>query len=125
MKRIWLGIGVLAALIAVGVWSMFAADAIHGDMARQLHQAAYRTDSRQAFDTSQQVQRQWERYFLFTATMADHTDVDEIDALFAQMEVCRTRGDSRRITRTTSKSTGTNRIVCTGSCTTAEYGSLI
>ena len=93
MKRIWLGFGVLAALIAVGVWSMFAADAIHGDMARQLHQAAYRTDSRQAFDTSQQVQRQWERYFLFTATMADHTDVDEIDALFAQMEVCRTRGD--------------------------------
>ena len=36
--------------------------------------------------------------------------------------VCRIPGDSRRIPKIISESTGTSRTVCTGSCTTAVYG---
>lgn len=93
MKRIWLGLGVLAALLVVGIWSMLRTDAVHTAMAEQLRQAARETDAHAAYAAGELVQRQWQEHRGLTGSTADHTQIDEIDSLFAQLEICRLRQD--------------------------------
>ena len=90
MNRLWFGVGLLVLLLALSLWVTTAMLCVHKPIAESLEQA-----SRQALSgdfpggvaTAQQAQRSWERHKHATASVADHAPMDEIDGLFAELEV--------------------------------------
>ncbi len=90
MKRLWLGLGILALLLAVSSTVFIAMDRIHSPIAQTLSQAA---DAAEAEDwenasaLAEAARARWERYRHFTAMVADHTPMDELDGLFQELTI--------------------------------------
>lgn len=92
MKRLWIGLGILLALLVAGVWSMNRMEEVHSGIATELEQAAMvlrEADWQRGDALLGSACKSWEDNRNLTAFMADHTTLDEIDATFAQMEVYR------------------------------------
>lgn len=92
MKRLWLGLGLLAGLLAAGLWAMAAMDSTHSSISDHLQQSAQAAQAQhweQADDLARSAASEWKKSWHFSAAMADHTVLDNIDALFAQAEVYR------------------------------------
>lgn len=88
MKRSWIGLGILAALLVIclGVGCLMC----RGQMpiAWGLSQAAEfgaDQDWEKALPLFQDAKTRWERNRHWVACVADHTPMEEIDALFAQL----------------------------------------
>ena len=95
MKRLWLGVGILLALMAVNLWAMGYTRQTHQRISGTLEKACEAALAEDWF-TAQRLQRQamekWEKSWSITAALSDHTELDEIDAGFARLEVyCRDR----------------------------------
>lgn len=93
MKRIWLGLGLLGLLLGLGLLTARSMDRVNGTIARDLEQAAQSESWKEAAALSQGAAEAWQRHSHFTASLADHKDIDQIDGLFAQLEVLRRRED--------------------------------
>ncbi len=90
MKRLWLGIVLLAALLAVSLATQAATNRIHDPMAKDLEQAAEAAlagDWAEADRLYARSRDAWQRYHGATASIADHSPMDELDMLFAQLQV--------------------------------------
>ena len=89
MKRIWIGIILLTALLGAGFWiSSFMAQS-HNPVARDIRQAGNLALEEQWGAAQAYAKRgrdRWETKWPVTAAFADHEPMDEIDALFAQLE---------------------------------------
>lgn len=88
-RRFWLGVGILTLFLAVGLWAMFFMDAIHEPVCQKLEQAAQAAaagDMDAGIGLAQQANELWSAHRRSTAAVADHTPMDEIDSLFAQMQ---------------------------------------
>lgn len=94
MKRIWIGVGILLALLAVGIFIMWITDRRLGEVSWQLQKAAVETDWDRAVSLAQDAKERWEQNWYFSAALADHTDIDQIDAVFAQLEIYRQHRDA-------------------------------
>jgi len=89
MKRSWLGVGLLAIMLVIGLLVTRAMGRIHDPIARDLTAAgeyALAGNWNQAEALSQQASDSWEKHALFRACFADHNPTEEIDACFAQLE---------------------------------------
>ena len=95
MRRIWIGIGVLVAILAISIATMIGLQKVHEPLAQNLEEAACETDWAKAAEISQQAEQRWRQYRHFTAALADHEEMDRIDGVFAQLEVCRRQGDAQ------------------------------
>ncbi len=96
MKRFWIGITVLAVLLAAGVAITAYISGSHAPISDQLAQAAQAAENEtwtQATDLARQAQAQWLQCRDFTAAFADHTVLEEIDAIFAEIDVYAATGD--------------------------------
>lgn len=93
MKRLWLGIGVLAALLAAGFLSMRNASIHQQRVCARLEeatQAAARGDWESAYRLTRKTAELWQEGWDAWAALSDHTELDEIDAGFARLKVyCR------------------------------------
>lgn len=92
MKRLWVGVVLLAALLAAGLWSarvMTESSSAVRDALTGSARAADLGHWKQADAFASTAQAQWRRSRDLTSALADHTLLDEIDALFAQAEVYR------------------------------------
>lgn len=92
MKRSWIGLGLLLVLLAASLLVTWAMDRIHTPIAEMLRQAAESTalaDWDSADQYFQAAKGDWEHQEHFRACLADHSPVEEIDALFAQLSVYR------------------------------------
>ena len=90
MKRSWIGLGILLVLLVIGLLVTWGMGKLHEPIARELEQAAsfaLEDDWARAVPTAAAAKTSWERGRHFAACFADHTPMEEIDALFAQMEV--------------------------------------
>lgn len=90
MGRFWLGIGLLAAFLALGLWVSTEATDAHTSIAQILEQATEKTlagDFSAGKALAQKAARQWEKSWHGTASIADHDPMDEIDGLFAQLDI--------------------------------------
>ncbi len=90
MKRLWLGVGVLAALLAVSIWIMDFADGHQEKICSRLEdakQAALVGDWEAVGRLTEQAVGLWEDSWAVWSTLSDHTELDEIDAGFARLEV--------------------------------------
>ncbi len=90
MKRLWLGIGILAAILALCCTVTLSMECIHTPIAEDLSraaEAAQKEDWDKANALAAAAKARWEQYWHFTAMVADHTPMDELDGLFAELEV--------------------------------------
>ena len=95
MKRIWIGIVLLGLLLIGGIGTGEFMEQAHDPVARDVRQAGevvLRDQWELAQALVKRAQDRWEEKWPVTAAIADHEPMDEIDALFAQLE---TSGQTR------------------------------
>lgn len=90
MGKLWLGAGLLALFLVLGLWVGTAMDTAHMDISQALTEAAELAldgQLEQGYRVAQQAQNQWDEKWHGSACVADHAPMDEIDGLFAQLAV--------------------------------------
>lgn len=90
MKRFWLGLALLLLLLGVGLTVSAGMDRIHlgiRDSLRQAQAAAHAEDWPTAQALVDRAYGDWQRYHPITASFADHTPMDELDTLFAELQI--------------------------------------
>ncbi len=90
MKRLWLGIVLLAALLAASLAVQVITNRIHNPISKDLEQAADAAlsgDWAEADRLYHRSQDAWQRHHSATASLADHSPMDELDMLFAELQV--------------------------------------
>ncbi len=93
MKRFWLGITVLAVLLALGWGVAFFMERCHTPISIELMTAAKVSQPEHASQHAQSAHRRWLHCRDFTAAFADHSVLEEIDALFAEIDIYASAGD--------------------------------
>lgn len=97
MKRFWIGITVLAVLLASGWAVAFFMERCHTPISKELAQASQIAVSgqlKQAAKIADNAKTQWLSCRDFTAAFADHDVLEEMDALFAEIDVYAVTGNS-------------------------------
>lgn len=88
MKRLWLGLIIVAVLLIGGALSSKALTAIHTPIASDLDRAAAAAmagDWGAAQDMLLHATVRWERFRALTATLTDHAPLDQADSLFREL----------------------------------------
>ncbi len=96
MKRGWLGAGILACFLILGVITSAAMDRAHLPTCQMLDQAADKTlrgDFEGGIALGMAAKGRWERQWSGTAIVADHSPMDDVDALFGEMEIYAQTGE--------------------------------
>ena len=95
-KRFYLGVGILAFFLILGLGISLIVSHIGTPISQQLAQASQEALSgnlEQGISLALQSRTQWEAAWHGTAMVSDHTPMDEIDSLFAQAELYAQAGD--------------------------------
>lgn len=90
MKRIWIGVGLLAVLLAGGLWIAGAMENAHEPGASDLRRAselALDGDWLKAEALVERARESWEEKWRITASFSDHEPMDTIDGVFAQLKI--------------------------------------
>lgn len=88
MKRFWIGIVILAVILAGSIVLTVAMPNVHMPISRQLSDAAdaaQKENWARAEDLANAAFARWESNRSFTAAVADHAPMEAIDSGFAQM----------------------------------------
>ena len=88
MARGWLGAGVLAVCFALSLFATGAMENAHEPACDLLTQAADMTlagNFDEAVPLAMEAKSRWEQAWNGTAVVADHSPMDDVDALFAEM----------------------------------------
>lgn len=89
MKRLWIGVVLLAALLLAGILMTGAFRLYFRSLSQNLDlaaAAAMKEDWVKAEEGTAQAKKAWERKRNLIAAVADHEPVEEMDNLFAQLE---------------------------------------
>ena len=90
MKRTWLGLGLLLIFLVAGCLVTFSFHRIYTPTAQILEEASQKALDGQwenACAGAKTALERWNRYRNFTAAVADHAPLEEMDALFSQLEI--------------------------------------
>lgn len=89
-KRFWLGTAILTFFLLLGLLTVWAMQAIHEPAQVDLHaavSAAQDGNYAQAAVFADRAYRRWYAYRSYTACVADHGPMDDVESLFAEMRV--------------------------------------
>ena len=89
-RRFYLGLGILIFFLGLGLIVTFGLARIHEPVAEnfsQAVQAALDGNLNEGIQLARQAESRWQRYRKITASVADHTPMDEIESLLAEMNV--------------------------------------
>ena len=90
MKRLYIGISVLTILFALGLFISVSINRMYTpivDLLEDAAEAALREDLPTAKESAEKARKLWEKHKNATATVADHTPMEDIDHLFAEMDI--------------------------------------
>ena len=90
MKRIYAGLAILAVLLSAAAAFSVLMERTHVPVAKALQEAATAAedgDWAAAGDLFRSAQAQWQQHKQFTAAVADHSPMDDMDGLFAELEI--------------------------------------
>ena len=96
MKRGWFGAGILVVFLVLGFVVSFFINEAHLPTCQLLNQAAEKTlagDFESAVPLGLEAKRRWEKQWDATAVVADHSPMDDVDALFSEMEIYAKAGE--------------------------------
>ena len=97
MKRLYIGITVLAILLAAGLTVAFCTHRVYTPIVTLLEEAAEGA-LKEALPTAAQKAREakrlWDKQKYLTALVADHTPMEDIDRLFREMEIYASTGET-------------------------------
>ena len=96
MFRGWIGAGILAVFLGLGLLVSGWMDQAHMPTEELLEQAAEKTlqgEFEQAVVLGKEAKSRWEKQWDGTATVADHSPMDDVDALFGEMEIYAQTGE--------------------------------
>lgn len=85
----WLGVGLLLAVLAAGIFiSQWMDTSVRpvADTLKQAQSAALSGKPEQAENLLRQAKQDWKESWSAVATVADHAPMEEIDSLFSQVE---------------------------------------
>ena len=96
MKRLWIGTGLLAAVLVTAVLTPAILSRCHTPAVQDLQRAAELVmadnwDTAASF--SRRAEKQWQKTRPVTAAFSEHEPMEEIDALFAQLKIYREARD--------------------------------
>ena len=89
-KRFWLGAALLVVFLVLGLVISGSMTSLHADAAETLDQAVELTLDGNFTDACEKAFRAreiWRSVRNFTASVADHSPMDEVEQLFAEMEI--------------------------------------
>lgn len=95
-RRFYIGVGLLVGLLILGMFTAWAVERCQMPMAtamEQASQAALSGDFQNGVTLAQEAKESWVSHWKGVASIADHTPMDEIDGLFAEMEVYAQAGE--------------------------------
>lgn len=98
MKRSKFGLGLLLALLILGIlstWAMVKTAGPITDTVRQAGDAAFLEDWEEAAQKMGEAKAAWEKRYPLCASLTDHEPMEEINSLFAQLEVYGKSRDSQ------------------------------
>jgi len=90
MVRGWFGLAILIAFLLLGFLTAGVMDNAHLPTEKLLAQAAEKTlagDFDGAVALGMEAKNRWDKHWNGTATVADHSPMDDVDSLFAEMEI--------------------------------------
>jgi len=90
MKRMWIGVGLLAAVLIVGIWAANRMEEIHQEIARDLDraaQSALKEDWDMAGALFTRAEKTWNKKRTLTSIFSDHAPIEEAESLFAQLRI--------------------------------------
>lgn len=99
MKRFWLGVIILSGLLVLGFTAMVAVDRFCQPISRNLTEAACAVELGNwdlAHQLATQANERWEQHRALHAAVTNHEPMEEIDALFEQLEIYRQAEDGLR-----------------------------
>lgn len=88
-KRFFLGLGILLTFLVLGLlvsWGMKEVTRPVSEMLEQAEEAVLSGNMEQGADLARQAKGIWESGWNIMALAADHSPMDEIDGLFAQID---------------------------------------
>lgn len=89
-RRFYLGLGILLLFLALGLLTNYSLARIHQPVTEGFSQAAREAlagNLTEGIALARQAEHRWLRYRSVTASVADHTPMDEIEGLLAEMNV--------------------------------------
>lgn len=96
MKRVWIGIGILLVLLGLGLWTQWELENIHGPIAADMTLAAEQArlgNWEQAGQALTRAEAAWTANHVFTAALADHQPLEDIESLMARLPALSAAGD--------------------------------
>lgn len=97
MKHLFTGALLLVCLLVAGAFSSYGVQQAQAPITAQLEQAAqagFSEDWILAETHFSAARSRWEKYHKILATFVDHTPMEEIDGLFAELEIYKDSRDS-------------------------------
>ena len=94
MLRLWIGIGILAILLAMGIGLLWGSGVFFEELSQDLLQAgdfALAGNWQAAGEKVEKSREKWEAYRPFWASFTDHEPVEQMQNLFSQLELYRAR----------------------------------
>lgn len=97
MKRMWFGLGLLALILIVGIWSGHRMTRVQVPCAEDLERAAacaMAEDWSGAGALTERARDLWQDNWKVCAAVSSHQPMEEIDALFEELDIYRAREDT-------------------------------
>ena len=94
MGRLWIGIGILVVLLAMGIGLLWGSGVYFEELSQDLEQAgelALAGNWQAAEEKAEKGREKWEQYRRFWASFTDHEPVEQMQNLFSQLELYQTR----------------------------------
>lgn len=94
MNRLWIGVGILILLLAIGIGLLWGSALFFEDLTQELEQAeemALAGNWQAAGEKVGQSKEKWERYRRFWSSFTDHEPVEQMQNLFSQLELYKER----------------------------------
>lgn len=94
MNKLWIGIGLLMFLLVGGIGLLWGSSVFFGNFSESVEEAgalALAGDWSGAAREMETTQEKWEIYRHFWASFTDHAPVEQMQALFSQLELYKER----------------------------------
>ena len=94
MNRLWIGIGILVVLFAMGIGLLWGSGVFFEELAQEVEQAgelALAGNWQAATEKVDKSKEKWESWRKFWSSFTDHEPVEQVQSLFSQLELYQER----------------------------------